>query len=88
MLTVRSRVFMVESQGRSGKMTKTLRAVFVRTGSNPATTPATGTGGTGGTGGTTDTAGSASSAATTGESGLPPDTKINLTLLLMDEIEG
>ncbi|CAG0992094.1 hypothetical protein PLCT2_02529 [Planctomycetaceae bacterium] len=82
LLTVRSRVFMVESQGRSGKMTKTLRAVFVRTGSNPAAAPATGTGGTSGTpSGTSGT-------ATTDESGLPPDTKINLTLLLMDEIEG
>ncbi|MCC6148994.1 MAG: general secretion pathway protein GspK [Planctomycetes bacterium] len=87
LLTVRSRVFMVESQGRSGKMTKTLRAVFVRTGSNPATAPATGTADTGGTSGT-GTSGSTSGTATTGESGLPPDSKINLTLLLMDEIEG
>ncbi len=84
LLTVRSRVFMVESQGRSGKMFKTLRGVFVRTGSNPATTT-TGTGGTGGTG----TGGTGTSTTPTTEStGIPPDSKISLTLLLMDEIEG
>lgn len=89
LIAVRSRVFMVEAQGKAGKMTKTLRGVFVRNGSNPATSTG-GTGGTSGTGGTGGTGGTSGTGttATADENGLPPDSKITLTLLLMDEIEG
>lgn len=101
LLTVRSRVFMIEAQGYSGKISKTFRAIYRRQGSNaqqPAGTSGGTTGGTPGgtsggtsggtTGGTTGGTSGGASGGPTIDNGLPPETKITLTLLLLDEVEG
>lgn len=93
-LVVRSTVFRVEASAKVGKITNTVYALYRRTGSNQAAAAAggTGTGGTGtggtGTGGTgtggTGTGGTAQPATRGGETALPEEPKIKLTLLFKD----
>ena len=87
LLTVKSRAFMVEAQGHSGKVTKTMRAIYKRTGSNAAAAPAATTPAAT-TPAATTPATPAAAAPAASEDGLPPDSKVTLTLLLIDEVDG